>query len=85
MSYRTRLTPAERKAQRETAAREQARRDAIRAGAVAVVSSGKCPKCGGGLRRNLALTGWYQCEQYGTEGFRKDDTRPACSFQCFTA
>lgn len=50
----------------------------------AIVQTGKCPKCGSRLRRNLALTGWWQCEQYGAEGFRKDASRPPCSFQTFT-
>jgi len=63
---------------------EKAKREARLAEAVAVVRSGKCPQCGCGLRRNLALAGWYQCEQYGAEGFRKDSSRPACSFQTFT-
>jgi len=49
-----------------------------------VVESGRCPKCGSGLRRNLSLSGWWQCEQYGAEGFRKDRTRPACDWQGFT-
>jgi len=50
----------------------------------AIVATGSCPQCGSGLRRNLALTGWWQCEQYGADGFRKDSTRPSCSFQTFT-
>jgi len=49
-----------------------------------VVATGKCPTCGAGLRRNLALSGWWQCEQYGAEGFRKDASKPSCLFQCFT-
>lgn len=50
----------------------------------AIVATGKCPHCGSGIRRNMAMTGWYQCEQYGAEGFRKDSTKPACSWQGFT-
>lgn len=50
----------------------------------AVVASGKCPTCGGGLRRNLSLTGWWQCEQLGAEGFRKDASKPSCNWQGFT-
>ena len=42
---------------------------------------GKCPQCGRPLKRNLAITHWWQCEQYGAEGFRKDSSAPACSFQ----
>lgn len=72
-----RMTKVEKKA-------EAVRRAAILAEAQAVVRSGKCPKCGAGLRSNLALTGWWQCAQYGADGFRADKTKPACSFQCFT-
>jgi len=57
------------------AAQQEARR---------IVAAGKCPTCGAGLRRNSALSGWWQCEQYGAEGFRKDGSKPSCNFQCFT-
>lgn len=66
---------------------DQARRErmaAQRAAVNAIVATGKCPDCGSGLRRNLAITGWWQCEQFGAEGFRKDATKPACSWQGFT-
>lgn len=63
---------------------EKAKREARVAEAVAVVKSGKCPQCGSGLRRNLALSGWWQCAQFGAEGFRADSSKPACSFQTFT-
>lgn len=43
-----------------------------------------CPTCGRGVKVNLALTGWVQCEQYGNEQFRKDPTKPSCSWQGFT-
>lgn len=49
-----------------------------------IVDSGKCPDCGMDLKRNLSLTGWWQCSQFGAEGFRVDSTKPACSFQTFT-
>jgi uncharacterized protein (DUF983 family) len=49
-----------------------------------VVATGCCPQCGAGLTRNLSLTGWWQCEQYGAVGFRKHTDLPSCSFQCFT-
>lgn len=52
--------------------------------AIKVVVAGKCPTCGAPLKRNLALPGWFQCEQYGAVGFRKDSTKPACGFQTFT-
>lgn len=50
-----------------------------------IVATGKCPMCKSGLRRNLAITGWWQCEQLGSVGFRKDASRPACTWQGFTA
>ena len=50
----------------------------------AIVAKGACPTCGAGLVRNLSLTGWWQCEQLGAEGFRKDASRPSCSWQGFT-
>lgn len=49
-----------------------------------VVASGKCPDCGRPLRRNLALAGWFQCSQFGADGFRANSSLPSCSFQCFT-
>lgn len=61
-----------------------ARRDRLQAEARAVVATGKCPQCGRALRRNLALSGWYQCSQFGAEGFRADASQPSCSFQTFT-
>lgn len=47
--------------------------------AKAVVASGKCPKCGAGLKRNNSLTGWWQC---ATTGIGNPNT---CGFDCFTA
>jgi uncharacterized protein YbbK (DUF523 family) len=64
---------------------EAARADARHAEARAVVATGKCPSCGAGLRRNLSLTGWWQCQQYGAVTHRADPTAPACSWQTFTA
>lgn len=52
--------------------------------ATAIVKTGHCPHCGSGLRRNLSLLGWWQCDQFGADGFRKDDSKPACDFQTFT-
>ena len=49
-----------------------------------VVATGVCPLCGGKLKRNLSMSGWWQCEQLGAEGFRKDATKPSCSWQGFT-
>jgi hypothetical protein len=63
---------------------EKAKREARYAEARAVVANGVCPCCGAKLRRNLSLTGWWQCGQYGAVGFRADDSKPGCSFQTFT-
>lgn len=49
----------------------------------AIFETGSCPDCGSGLVKNLALTGWVQCEQAGADGFRKNDNKPPCSFQIF--
>lgn len=62
----------------------QARIEKAHAEARAIVATGKCPDCGAALRRNLSLTGWWQCSQFGAEGFRADASKPSCSFQTFT-
>lgn len=72
-----RMTKAQKQAAKERIEKAQAETRAI-------VASGKCPCCGSGIRRNLAITGWYQCEQYGAEGFRKDSSKAPCSWQGFT-
>jgi len=48
------------------------------------LATNTCPACGRGVRTNLAITGWVQCEQFGSIGFRKDDNAPSCSWQGFT-
>ena len=50
----------------------------------AVVAANCCPQCGRKVRRNLAITGWVQCVQYGAVGFRADSAAPSCSWQGFT-
>lgn len=72
---------ARRKVERETHKAAMAK---AHAEAIAIVTTGKCPCCGDGLRRNLSIAGWYQCAQFGAPGFRKDSTKPACGFQTFT-
>lgn len=52
--------------------------------AMKIVATGKCPKCGAGIHRNLSLSGWWQCDQYGAETHRKRADLPACSWQTFT-
>lgn len=58
---------------------------AIKAEADKVIATGVCPCCGTGLVRNLALTGWYQCGGYASEGFRRPgfENAPKCSYQVF--
>lgn len=73
--------PRTTKAERIEIARKQAERIAE---ARRIVSTGCCPQCGAKLRRNLAITGWWQCSQYGAEGFRADSSKPSCSWQTFT-
>lgn len=75
------VTRAARRAEREA---QKARLEAARAEARRVVATGACPRCGSKLRYNGSLTGWWQCSQYGSEGFRADGTRASCPFQCFT-
>ena len=63
---------------------ERKRREARIAEAWAIVNTGICPQCGAKLKRNLAITGWWQCEQYGADTHRADPSKPACSFQTST-
>ncbi len=58
--------------------------DRIHGESIAIVKTGICPQCGEPLRRNMSMTGWWQCSQYGSVGFRAAAEKPACSFQCFT-
>lgn len=83
----TRLFRSTTRKPRRTKAEKQAeiaRREQYLAEARAVVASNTCPTCGRKLRRNLALAGWWQCSQYGSIGFRADNSQPSCSFQTFT-
>jgi hypothetical protein len=76
--------PSGRQTRKAFQAQERAKREARLAEANEIVSGGKCPTCGAGLRRNNSMAGWWQCEQLGAEGFRKDATKPSCNFQTFT-
>ncbi len=62
----------------------KARIDAGHAATQAIVTKGICPECGAKVKRNLSLTGWWQCEQLGAVGFRKDASKPSCNWQGFT-
>lgn len=75
------LTRAEKKAQAIAAAEKW---KAERMKVQTIVATGVCPLCAGKLRRNLSLTGWWQCEQLGAATHRKDANKPSCSWQGFT-
>lgn len=36
-----------------------------------VVATGRCPRCGGAIHRNRAMTGLWQCDRL-VDGFRQD-------------
>jgi hypothetical protein len=79
------MNPISQMADKRRANRDRAARLlAARAEALRIVASGVCPHCGAKLRRNLALTGWWQCEQVGAPGFRADNEKPQCTGQWFT-
>ena len=61
-----------------------ARIEAAQAETRQIVASGECPVCGSKLRQNLALTGWWQCAQFGATQFRADPSQPDCNWQGFT-
>ena len=68
----------ERKVQRE-------KLEQVRAETLEIVLTGVCPDCDSALKRNLALHGWWQCEQYGDGHFRARPDEPQCDWQGFTA
>ena len=78
----TKKTRSEKKAEQIA---HKSRMDRLRAEVQSVVDTGICPCCGAKLRRNISLSGWWQCEQYGSEGFRKNSALPACSWQGFVS
>jgi threonine synthase len=57
----------------------------LHAEAQAIVATGKCPKCGLPLKRNLAITGWWQCSRCTDYPEPEYAQYQKCSFQCFTA
>lgn len=63
----------------------KARMEAAQAETRRVVSTGQCPSCGSTLRRNLALSGWWQCQQLGAETHRARPQDPPCDWQGFTS
>ncbi len=72
---------------REQRTERKAKQDRIAAAQAAVrqaLAANACPDCGRPVRVNLSLTGWVQCSQYGSEGFRADSSLPSCNWQGFT-
>jgi hypothetical protein len=61
-----------------------ARIEKARAQAQGALRRNQCPTCNRPVRRNLALTGWVQCSQFGAPEFRAEPSQPACSWQGFT-
>ena len=57
------------------------RRAQLRAEYTKVLDAGKCPECGRQLKRNMAIAGWYQCEQFGADTHRADPSQPSCNYQ----
>ena len=84
MVNRDHMTPAEKRA--DTKRRHAEGRIAQQARyreVAAIVATGRCPQCGSQVKRNLALTGWWQCSQFGSDGFRADSSKPQYSWQGF--
>ena len=72
------MTQTERKAHQE-------RIEMLKEQVQAIVNTGICPECKADLKRNLSMTGWWQCEQLGAVGFRKDPTKSSCNWQGFVS
>jgi hypothetical protein len=74
---RTKKLSPEQIASNERIAKAQAEaQDALR--------SNCCPTCGRKVTRNLSITGWVQCSQFGAVGFRADANAAPCGWQGFT-
>ena len=77
-AQRTATTRATRAAQRERLA-------AVYRQAADALATNTCPMCSAGVHLNLALTGWVQCDRFGSGHFRRDMTGNACGWQAFLA
>lgn len=78
------MSAEDRKARKLARAAANLRMALVRREARSIVLSDRCPLCHKWLRRNFALPGWWQCSQFGADGFRADSSLPSCEFQCFT-
>ena len=79
------VTTTERAAKRAEREAQRARIEAGHAEARRIVATGRCPYCGSALRRNLSLSGWWQCEQLGAVTHRARPKDPPCDWQGFTS
>jgi hypothetical protein len=77
-------TAAERAEKKAARKASEARIALAHAEAQAALAFNSCPACNRAVKRNLALTGWVQCSQYGAVGFRADSAAPNCGWQGFT-
>lgn len=75
---------SDRRAKRAARAAQDKRIADAQAATRRIVALGACPDCGRGLRQNLSITGWWQCEQLGATTHRKYPTLPPCTWQGFT-
>ena len=66
----------------ERQVKERARYEAQNAAIIKAQQEG-CPCCGRKIERNLSITGWWQCTQFGAVGFRAESDKPACNWQAF--
>lgn len=80
------MTTTSRHLRRQARLETQERIERAKQEARKIVAAGKCPVCETPLRRNLALSGWWQCGAYGEPQFRLAEHRdlPHCTFQTFT-
>lgn len=79
------MTKAERQRRKEEQEQSKTRIAAAHAKAAAALRANKCPRCGRAVRRNLSLSGWVQCSQFGAAQFRADANLPPCDWQGFTS
>ena len=73
------------KAQKASARQEEEAKRQERLAEVRLAFIKGCPLCGATIKRNLSMTGWYQCSQLGAVGFRADAEKPSCSWQTFVS
>lgn len=49
-----------------------------------IIDIGRCPECGDSIERNMALSGWWQCANFGQRKMRNGRADNAdCGWQAF--